>query len=217
MAPNIPIDINWASQAANVIYWLGYVVAGIVILGVMYLLSNYIRYQISVTEYPLHGSGEKGKFTVGKKKSNKVMWINSRTAWRPLYPLFNNKEIEPFDPEYIYPGNQITVFNLDGNWIPGEIAIDKSGAEIKVELKPVPYYIRNWQSLQHKKHAREFAKQDWWSENKMLVMAVITVAICCALGAATVWMTYKFAAPSADQISSLTQAISGIGNIPSKY
>lgn len=215
MLPDV-VAINWGGMAAQVVYWLGYAIVVIVMLVVMYFVSNVLRFNIKVDEYPLYGSGNTGQFTVGKKKTNRAMWINNKTAWRSLYPLFNRKDREPFPPEYMYQGRQAYAFNMDGEWIPGKIDIQKSSTEMKAQLIPVPHYIRNWESLQYKKNAQEFAKQDWWSENRMIVMALIAVAVCCALGAFTVWITYKFAAPGVDQMSALTTAINSMNTIPGK-
>ena len=106
----------------------------------------------------MFGSGKDGVFSIGKKKKNRFKWIKKRTAWKPMLPLFNKQEVEPFDSEYIYPGNQVYAFCLNGEWIPGRVNIDKDEDTIRAEINPVPYYVRNWQSLQHKKNAQEFLR-----------------------------------------------------------
>lgn len=219
MAPIIPADlaINWGSVAVKVIYWLGYIVAAIVMLALVYVAYIFTTFKIKIDEYHLRGSGQQGQFAIGKKLTNRARWVNNRTGWKSLYPLFNSKERQPFPPQYIYPGNRAVAYVVDGEWWPVSLNVINQDNVFGGEINPVPYHIRQWEALQHKKNAIEFAKQDWWSENRTIVMALIAVGICCALGAFTVWITYKFAAPSAGQMEALTTAISSLNTIPSKY
>jgi len=99
-----------------------------------------------------------------------------------MYPLFNKKDIEPFDQEFVYPGKQIYVFDLNGAWIPGRININKTEGKLRAEINPVPYYVRNWQSLEHKKNAQEFSEHDFWAENKIFYYAFINSRSLFAYG-----------------------------------
>ena len=69
----------------------------------------------------------------------------------------------------------------------------------------------------HKKNEKEFAMQDFWSENKHFVALFITVAACLAMVALTVWWTYKFVGgqgvPAMDR---LTSALTNWDVIPGK-
>ena len=85
----------------------------------------YFSFPLKVTVFPLYGSSKDGYFSVGRPRSNKVKWIRHRTAWKRMKPFMNTKEIEPFDSEFIYPGKQIYAFELNGEWIPGRVNIDK--------------------------------------------------------------------------------------------
>ena len=208
--------VDLTGVGGQIIYWLTYFVVFIVIGVGGYALFHFLSFNIKATEIPLFGSGKKGNMGFGKPKKNRFKWINQRSAWRPLYPLFNRKEIEPFADEYIYPGNHVFAFKIGETLVPGECIIDDKGDKIETSIKPVPYYIRNWQSYSHKKTNQEYASQSFWEQNKFFIMGVITVAICCAVCFATIYISYKFAAPGLADVRSLADAIQGINVIPGK-
>lgn len=206
-------SINWYPIIGNIIYWTGYGLLAILILVGFWFAAQFTQYKIKALIFPLYGSGKDGIFSIGKPKKNRIRWINSRTAWKSWYPLMNRKEREPFDTEFIYPGSLVYIFELNDEWLPGRINIKETENEIRGEINPVPYYVRNWQSLTHKKIAQQFAKKGFWEENKTIIMTIAVVAICCILCGATIYFTFKFATGSSGQISALTTAINNIGNI----
>ncbi len=122
----------------------------------------------------------------------------------------NKRNREPFDSEYIYPGKRVYVFDLNGEWSPGRINIDQTEGKIRAQINPVPYWVRNWADAERRINELEFAKTDWWAENKMFIYMLIAVAICCVLCGTTVYFTYKFATAGTQHIDLLTQAIKGI-------
>lgn len=164
----------------------------------------------------MFGSGKDGVFSFGKKRKNRVKWIKNRTSWKRLFPFFNKKEIEPFDSEYIYPGNQIYGFELNGELIPGRINIDKDENKIRAEINPVPYYIRNWQSFQHKKNAIEYAENNWWDQNKMFIYMLLAILFCCIMCVVTIYMSYQFATKGKLDLGKITEAIEKINVIPER-
>ncbi len=105
-------------------------------------------------------------------------------------------------------------FELNNQWNPGRVNIGQEEDEIRASIDIVPYYIRNWQSIQHKKNAEEFAKQGFWNENKTLIMVIMTAFACSAMVIAVIYFTYKFAAGGRADIGMLTNAIQGLQNIP---
>jgi len=215
MPPLIPGmgDINWFASLGTVMYYAGTVLLAIIILAVMSAVVYVMKFKIKATVIPMYGSGKDGTFSVGKPKSNRIQWVNHRTAWKSLFPLFNKKEREPFDTEYIYPGNQVYVYELNDEWVPGRININQTEKELRAEINPVPYYVRNWQSLTYRKHELEFAKLDFWSENKQLFITLGVVACCCILCGAVIYFTFQFAGGAKQSMDMLSSAISGIGNI----
>jgi hypothetical protein len=202
--------IDFSGAISNLMYWVGYGVLILFILAVFGSVYYFMSFPMKANVYPLFGSGKDGVFSVGKYKSNRVKWIKDHSAWYALWPLFNKKNIEPFDDEFIYPGKQLYAFDLNGRWFPGRININKTEETIRAEINPVPYWVRNWQALEYKENALEFAKQDFWTQNKAFIWMLLSVAICCALCGVTIYLSYKYAAGGTDAMKGLTNAITGI-------
>lgn len=209
-------NINWAAGLGTAMYYIGYGLMIIFIFAVIFAVYYFMGFTIKAHVTPIYGSGDKGLLSFGKSKSNRFKWIKNRTAWKPLHPFMSKIEIEPFDAELIYPGNHVVAFKYGDHFIPGRYTVEGKTDNLKASVSPVPYYIRNWQSLQHKKNSQEFAENNFWEQNKYFIMGVVTVAICCAVALGTVWLTYKFAGGGRADISALTEAIKGFGAIPGK-
>lgn len=198
----------------SVLYWVGYALLGIFILlafGVAYYL---LSFNYKVTVYPIYGSGKDGIFSVQRPKTNRVKWIRKQTAWAKLWPLFNRKEIEPFDAEFIYPGKRILAFELNNEWIPGRVNINESEGQLRAEINPVPYFVRNWQGLQYQKNAAEYANPGFWEENKQFILAIATVLICCVTMLVAIYFTYKYLAPGRADLAAFTSALKSAGTVP---
>ena len=209
----IPIlaGVNWASLFGGVAKYLGYGLFIGITAGVVFIIFYLTQFTIKAEVFKLYGSGTDGVFAFSKPKKNRIKWIKNKTAWKPLYPLMNKMEIEPFDQEYMLPGNSIKAFDFNGAWIPGRINIKQNEKELRAEINPVPHYVRNWQSLQHKKHAQEFAEHSFWEDNKYFIMGVASVLVCCVLCGATIYFTYQFAGGGTNAINGLTAALKGFG------
>ena len=208
------IDIFGSTGIAQFAYYAGIFFLALIILAVFVAAWYVMRFRIKATVIPMYGSGKDGTFSFGKPKKNRIMWTNHRTAWQSLFPLFNKKEREPFDTEFVYPGNQIYVYELNDEWVPGRINVNQTEEQLRAEINPVPYYVRNWQSLQYRKHEIEFAKQDFWTENKQLFVTLGCIALCCILCGAVIYFTFEFAGGAKDSMDMLSRAIQGVGNIP---
>lgn len=206
-------NIDWAGITANLMYWLGYGLLIILVMGFLIVLFMLSSYNIKVKEYKLYGSGKDGVYAFAKPKNNRVKWVAKRTAWKSLFPLFNKNKREPFDQEYIYPGNNVIAFNFNGEWVPGRININRDEKTLRAEINPVPYYVRNWQSLKYKEHAQEFAEHNFWEDNKYFFMVIITAAICLVMVGLTVYFTYKYATSGLGTVSGLTNALQNFNTI----
>ena len=207
-------NIDWFTIVGQFVYWIVIVIAGLGVSAGGWLLYHFLSFPYKITIWPLYGSGKDGVFSFGKPKANRIKWNKQKNAWIKLLPLFNKKEVEPFDSEYIYPVKNIYAFELNEELMPARININKTEKRIRGEINPVPHAVRNWQSLQHKKNAIEYASEGWWDQNKAYVYMLLAIVFSLALCGVTVWLTYKFASLGRNDISGLTEAIKNIGRIP---
>ena len=203
---------SFSSFVPYIIYILVFLFLGAIAFGVF----HFLKFNFPVDVYHLYGSGESKKLSVGKKKYNRFKWNKSKTSWIPMLPLFTRKEVEPFDAKYIYPGNRLIAFKLGDQYLPGCLDIDVNEDGVLNQINPVPHYIRNWQSMEHKKNAEEFAKKGFWEENKYFIMIMVTVAFCVTGTCLMVYMTYRYAAGGridTAAINGLTETLKGLTTI----
>ena len=99
--------VDWFPIIGQFVYWTTIIVSGILILGTFAALWYILQFRMSAVVIPMYGSGKDGVFSFGKPKKNRVKWINNKTAWRSFTPFGNKIDREPFDSEYMYPGNKI--------------------------------------------------------------------------------------------------------------
>ena len=204
--------VNFAPVLAKTMYWMGIVILSIIILAVLWMAWRMSSFKIKVTVYPLFGSGIGNDVSIGKPKYNRVRWNKQHTSWQTMKPFMNQKDREPIDPTFIYPGNCVNVYEINDEWVPIKHEIDLEGA--KGALKMVPHSMRAWQSQVHKRNAEKYAKIDFWSENKYLFITIGCVLACCALALGTIWLAFKFAQPASENMASLTDAIKNMNMIP---
>ena len=206
-------NINLGAYVPNIMYWVGYIFAGIVLIGAMGAVFYYMSFPIKANIFQIYGSGKDGVFAFSKRTTNRVRWNNKKTGWQPMFPLFNKKQIQPFDSEYMYPGKQIYVFELNGEWMPGRINVTQGEDQLRCEINPVPYTVREWQSIEYKRNAIEYAEHNFWNDNRSLVVFLLCAVIIIAGAVATVWLTYKLAGAGSKDISSLVKALGDVGQI----
>ena len=205
--------MSLAPIAGQMAYWFSIFLIMIVLVVGFIVIYYFISFPINATVFPMYGSGKDNVLAVGARKKNKVKWINHRTAWRSMYPLFNKVDRDPFDSEYIYPGKgkkkEVYVFDFNDQWSPGRININQTEEEIRAKINPVPYHVRNWQSLQHKKNAIEFAKTDFWTENKGMFIMLGVVLFNLVLCGTVIYLTYKYAGGGREDARMISDAIRG--------
>ncbi len=201
-------NIDWTAIIGVTAYWIGYIIAIVFILVFFVGIYYFFSFNIKEVYWPLYASGEKGMYSLGKRKTNHIKKVKGGNAWRRMFPLFNNKNHEPYGDEFIYAGREVVSYKLGDDYMPAKV--EALTGKDALKLSPIPKYLRNWQISVHKEIDSE-TMGGFWEENKHLIYMVATVAICCALGAFTVWMTYKFASPRASEMSGLTQALETFG------
>ena len=215
--PELPFNIDFGPTVPNIMFWVQWIFYGIILLAIMFVLYAFVLHSIRVTIFPLYGGMEDLTYSVGKKTWNRFRWNKTKTAWIALFPLFNRTEIQPFKPNYMYAGKNIFAFKLGETLVPASLEITTNEkSELTGKINPVPYYIRNWQSLTHKKNAQEFAERDWWSDNKTLISCLVAGLGILAAAIIVVYLTYKLAGGGRADIQALTQAFREWGTIPGK-
>ena len=178
----------------NVLMWAGYGFALIAVLVIIIIVYYYMSYNYKVLVIETYGGG-KQRFAPTKFTNNYVKWKDKeRTSMQKLFPLFNNKTLPPISQEHIYPGGRIIVVETqNGNWLPVKLSYQSiEGVLEKSLIEPVPVHLIQWQNMQHRKLAMEYADQDFWSENRSYITAIITVLVCCILTGVTMYYSYQF-------------------------
>lgn len=205
---------SWGAFFPQLLQWMIYFVYFILVVVVVLVIYTWLTYDFKVTVFKLYGSGKDNAFSFSQPKKNRVRWNKKDNVWNPLFPLFNNRELEPFSSEYIYPGKQVFAFELENEWIPGRINIHQSEKTLRAEINPIPYYIRNWMGLQLKKNAIEFAEHDWWSDNKTIFIALICGIACLVAVVLTVYFTYQHADKVVMALNGATNSLNNFNVIP---
>lgn len=203
-------SIHFGHIFNTMLYWLGYLLMAGGGLFLLYALWYVTGYPMKLTYWPITGNINEN-VTADRPKKNRVKWNKHKTAWLTLWPLFNKKEIEPFDSEYIYPGKNLYAFKYGEVYLPAELSVmDVKNPQF--QIKPIPYYIRNWQTVQLKQNEEEFRKKNFWEENKYFLMVMITAVACCAVVAITVYYTYQYAGSQLVQAKNYAnQVLSAVG------
>lgn len=203
----LQIDFN-TGQAIMVI---GYIIFLFIFLAIVGFIGYILTFRYNVTEAIMTGDGNKG-YSVTGFRNNKGKIGKTGTHIKLLYPLFNNKKYLPPQSTQIYANKRIFYFDFTGTKIPGEIKImNENGQPL---IFPNRTHLKEFQINMHKEHAREFALTDWWSENKMLIFALVTCIFCLAACGLTVYLTYNFATGGTVAINGLSESIKNIGVVP---
>lgn len=200
---------GFVGQITSVLF---YVVVALGVAGCAYAVAYFSAFPIKVVEFVLAGSGKKTKdMHIVNIKSNRAKWNRKKTAWQFMFPLFSKKEHPPWPDELQY-NKKILAYKIGDQYIPAKA--DVMGHSGLLEVTPAPAHIKEWQIMERKINASEFAEQGFWAENKVHIITILAVAFCCALGALTVWLTYRFAAGESVAIKDLAESIRSLGAIP---
>ena len=207
-------NVNFWGAFGSIAKYVLYFLWAMIVIGVGLFFMYVSAFKIKAEVVPLHGSSKNGALSFGRKKKNRFKWVENKTKWKPMYPLFTKTTIEPFDPDYIYQGNKVIAFKLGEDYIPGKYSFDEKNKHFN--LSPVPYYIRNWQSLEYRKNQAEFSQNSFWEQNKYFIMVIIAAAICCAMVLGTAYLSYQFTQQGVAASSSLAESIRNFQVIPGK-
>lgn len=210
-------NVNWMGAVGNVAI---YVFWGFMLLFVafaMFFIYHVTSYKIKATVLTLTGSGvTESKYTIGTIKTNRFRWNRNKTAWIALYPLFNKKEIEPFESKFIYHKNHVFAFSLpDGSFIPGNASLDsKEGQSLEMSINPIPKYLRRGEEVEMLNDEMQYNVKSGWDKYGNVVTIMVAGLICLVMVLGTVYFTYKFSAGGVDAMSRLSASIDRLGTIP---
>ncbi len=188
-------------------YWIGYALLIVIVLGALIVGYYYMSFPYKINVITLMASGTKDKYAVGRIKTNFAKPVRRGNAWRSMFPFMNNKDREPIGNEFMYAGKKIFVYELNGEWIPARILVNQDGEDLNVCVKAVPNHLKNWQEMENKKNAMEFANHDWWDDNKTVFTAMVVCLLCLAAACVTIYFTYKYAGGGQQAMTSLSDSI----------
>jgi len=181
-------QVNWGHLLGQSLGYVLMTLFFLIIGGLIFLYWYYNRFQMDITIFPVRGNGS-GGYSVGSKRTNKIKTDNRNQEWTLLKPWFKGETLEPFEGQYIYPGNQVYAYELQGELFPAKVNFNEGK---RLTLEPVPSYIRRWQNNKHREINLELSRGDWWTENKHFVMVVGTAFLCLAAVVITGYLSYKF-------------------------
>lgn len=155
-----------------------------------------------MTYWEVYGNGQDG-YSVDKPKKIRLRFSKDRTSWQ--MPM-KKKVIEPFDSKYMYPGNNVYAFKYGDNYLPARMNFNETNKNIE----PVPYYVKNWHLIELKQNEIEFAKKDFWTQNKTMIVTLCVALGCLGLCAVTVYYCLKTASGTAAELQGVKSSLSNL-------
>jgi hypothetical protein len=180
---------SFAGIVPELMKWMGYIITGIIILGIMYMIYILTQFKYKYIY------AEEGATGIKAIKNDRIRPIKEKGVFK--WQLLKTKEkIEPFDPKYIYPGNRVFGYKLDRE---AHLAVMwNSKASEGVEVKPRE--IAFWQNMEIQQAAIEY--QDVKQRMIPMLMTLGTVIFCLILVGVTIWLTYKYIGGGLDSVGS---------------
>jgi hypothetical protein len=184
-------------------------------MGGVWFLTYYTNFKWKLTYWELVGSGSEDDLSIGTKKKNRFKPKKGGTSWVALFPIFKNKEVEPWPEKFRYHNQNIYGMKLGEQYIPCSLNIDqRENKELIANLDPVPNSIREWSSLEDERIEKEFQKQDMWTQNKMLIFTFGVVIACLVALIVTVWLVSKMLQGNvAGPLNSLADRLGSMGQL----
>lgn len=191
--------LDFFSSALSYMFYFVLLLFGI---GIALFIMYISKYNIKMTYFPIIGNVQKNKFSIDKPKTVRLRWNSKKNGWNIL---FTRKNIEPFDPEFIYAGNNCYAFKVGDQFIPAKMDIDSE--ERNFSFKPIPYSVNNWAMVELMINEQELTKKSWWDENKSTLTFILTLAICATIVILTIYYTYKFYLGGLSKVDSLIEVL----------
>ena len=181
--------------------YLGYIVWGIIILGGLWLGYILIQYKFKYLYF------QPGPGGAARPKKDRIRLIKHRgvNKWQLLWA---KDKIEPFDSQFIYPGNLVFGYKVEKDCHVPAI-INPTTKQIDI----IPRDVKFWQSTEIQQAALEY--QDMRSRMLPILTTLGTVIFCLILVGITIWMTYKYIGGGlnsvASSVSTLQNAAGNLG------
>lgn len=186
--------------------YVGYILLFALIAGGFFGIYFLMQYKRKAIIVKVSGSGVPDfPYSVGKIVSDRIRVLKTGT-W--IF-LFSRRKMEPIDSKHIYPGNKILLFDINGEFVPGKINCNKDA----LSISPIPYSVRRKAELELQQAAQDYEKQDFWTQNKTLLMGLAAVAICCVFAGFVLWLSFKKTDSVVPALNTLTDAVSNMNNI----
>lgn len=107
----------------------------------------------------------------------------------------------------------VSVDDIDfSGYVPLRIGGGLSEASVRGSLDPMPTHWDKWLQSQIHENTIEFATENWWDQNKHLVMIITVSAICCVMVVGSAWLIYKMMVMGRPEASQLTSALKGFAS-----
>lgn len=194
-----------SSGAKAALFWTVYGILLIAVLGAIYFFYYSTQFNIKMYYWQVYGNAKDG-YAIDKPRKVKMKFNKERTAWHIF--LKPKSRIEPFDSKHIYPGNIVYAFKFDNTFVPAKVSVTQ---ELN-NISPVPYHVKNLHFLELKTNETEFAKQDFWTQNKALLVTLIVSALCLGCVAIVAYYCLKTASATAGDIKSVIKPLESIAS-----
>ena len=196
---------NIGSIIMKTLFWMVIIAAVGIVFTIIYMLITY-KYKFIIFKGYGDGTGGRGvgkpKFDLGREKKD--------GSWQLLFRRKHN--LEPFADNFIYPGNWVAAYEVDGKIVPGKILMEKKD----MVIEPVPYSVRKKTELELQQLEQDFAKMDKWEANKIFIYTLIGAGMVIALAGFVLWLSFKKTDQLIPALSNFGDTIKNVGTIPGK-
>ena len=228
---------NFAPALDGIIFWFGVFLILCCVAMVAFFFLHFVSYRYKTRDAYELLFDESGRPYRGKSLKNRFKWNKNKTAWRPLFPLFNKIEFPAFPPESIMRDRFVCGARLpNGLWIPAttHLNIVKDVVEVEEdgekktkevvwaaqEFSPFPHYLSEHYYVELQKTEQEYQTKNKWEEARPFIIFVACCLFCLVLCGATIYFTYNYASSSFEQIQTvggaIGEAIKNAANIPAR-
>ena len=211
--PNIPgLDaVNFGGIIAKTMYWLGYTLLTLLIMGGLFAVFIFMQYKYKVTILMRGGTGSKNEAhaigRVVKDRAREYRDKNGVTKWKLL---FKRKNIQPPDYENIYPGKNLFLYQSGPNsYYPFKLTVSNPSAS----FEPIPHDVNLWTGLELREAAQEYQQPSFWQKYGNVAVMMGTIFFCLILVGVTVYYTYQHANGVSSALGGLTDTLKNVNTI----